>query len=47
MNYLVTVYEGDARIERVIFTYRDEAICFADRRRKQGYRVFINSIVIK
>lgn len=47
MNYLVTVYEGDSRIERVLFTYRDEALNFVDRRRKQGYRVFINSIIIK
>ena len=46
MNYLVTVYEDDKRLERVIFEYRESAVFFAERRRKQGYRVHIDPIKI-
>lgn len=40
-HYLVCVADGNTLLERVIFTYRDEACYFAEIRRKQGYVVTI------
>ena len=42
--YLVTVSDEIRSLERVVFTYRDEAVFFANRRRKQGYIVTIKPI---
>ena len=44
MKYLVTVSDDNVSIERIIFSYCDEAIMFAERRRKQGYFVTITTI---
>ena len=46
MNYLITVNDGFINIERVIFSYRDEALYFAEQRRKQGFTVTIKTIKI-
>lgn len=47
MNYLVTVSDHTTVIEKVVFSYRDEALHFADVRRKQGFIVTINTIIAK
>ena len=47
MNYLVTVSDHTTVIEKVVFSYRDEALHFADIRRKQGFSVEIISIIAK
>ena len=47
MNYYVTVCDGEQVLERVIFTYRDEALYYADKRRKQGYVVTVKSISVR
>lgn len=44
MRYLVTVSDDNISLERIIFSYYDEAIFFAERRRKQGYFVTITTI---
>lgn len=44
MNYLITVIADNITLEKVIFSYRDEALHFADIRRKQGYLVTITTI---
>ena len=44
MNYLVTVKDSENVLEYVVFSYRDEALYFADKRRKQGYFVTITTI---
>ena len=46
MNYLITVSDGSINIERILFIYRDEALFFAEQRRKQGYTVTIKTIEI-
>lgn len=47
MNYLVIVFDNDIIIEKMIFSYRDEALLYSECRRKQGYFVTIKSVVIK
>ena len=48
MNYLVKVFDDYTfLVERVVFSYRDEALHFADIRRKQGFLVKIISIIAK
>ena len=47
MNYLVIVFDNANIIEKMIFSYRDEALYYLECRRKQGYVVTIKSIVIK
>ena len=44
MKYLVIVADGETLLEKVIFSYRDEACYFANARRKQGYLVTITTI---
>ena len=44
MDYLIIVSDKGTIIEKLVFTYRDEAIYFVERRRKQGYFVTIKSI---
>lgn len=46
-NYMVEVSSEGLRLERVIFNYRDEALYFAETRRKQGYRVQIRPLSLK
>ena len=47
MNYLVKVFDNTTLIERVVFSYRDEALYFADARRKTGFSVEIITIIAK
>lgn len=47
MNYFVTVMSEDTILERVVFSYRDEALAFVDHRRRQGYIVTIKPITVK
>lgn len=47
MNYLVETYDHNERIEYVVFTDRDRALYFAERRRKQGYNATVKIIDIK
>lgn len=47
MNYLVIVFDNDTIIEKMIFSYRDEALFYLECRRKQGYFVTLKSVVIK
>ena len=47
MNYLVTVSDHTTVVEKVVFSYRDEALYFADARIKQGFIVTINTITAK
>ena len=47
MNYLVIVFDNETIIEKMIFSYRDEALHYVECRRKQGYFVTIKSVVIK
>ena len=44
MDYLVIVSDNNIIIEKIRFSYRDEALYFAECRRKQGYFVTIESI---
>ena len=44
MNYLVIVSDEGAIIEKMVFSYRDEALYYLECRRKQGYFVTIKSI---
>ena len=46
MNYIVKVFDNTTLIERVVFSYGDEALYFADVRRKQGFSVEIISIIV-
>lgn len=46
-NYMVEVSSDGLRLERVIFSYRDEALYFAENRRRQGYRVQIKPLLLK
>lgn len=47
MNYLITVSDNTIILERIVFSYRDEALFYAEKRRKQGYIVMIKTITIK
>ena len=47
MNYLVEVFDNGLRIESALFSERDRALYFAERRRKQGYRVVVKLIESK
>ena len=47
MNYLITVSDDTIILEQIVFSYRDEAMFYADKRRKQGYIVTIKTITIK
>lgn len=47
MNYLVIVSDNGTIIEKITFSYRDEALYYLECRRKQGYFVTIESIEIK
>lgn len=47
MYYYVTVAHDNLILERVRFSYRDEALYFAEARRKQGYIVTIKFIETK
>ena len=47
MNYYVTVMLENTIIERIVFEYRESALNFAERRRKQGYLVTIKPIIVK
>ena len=44
MNYLVIVSDDDIILEKVVFSYRDEALYFTECRRKQGYVVTLKPI---
>lgn len=44
MNYLVVVSDNNVIIEKITFSYRDEALYYLECRRKQGYFVTIKSI---
>ena len=44
MNYLVIVTDEGIIIEKMVFSYRDEALYYLECRRKQGYFVTIKSI---
>lgn len=46
-NYMVEVNSDGMRLERVIFSYRDEALNFADHRRKQGFRVLVKPMLLQ
>ena len=46
MNYLVIVTDDGIIIEKMVFSYRDEALYYLECRRKQGYFVTLKSIVI-
>lgn len=47
MNYYVTVMSENTVLERVVFSYRDEALYFAEKRRRQGYIVTVKPITVK
>lgn len=42
IRYLVTVCEGNRRVERMLFSDQDSALVFVDQRRKQGYYVTVD-----
>ena len=44
MSYLIIVSDNENIIEKMIFSYRDEALYYLECRRKQGYFVTIKSI---
>lgn len=44
MNYLVIVSDNGNIIEKMVFSYRDEALYYLECRRKQGYFVTIKSM---
>ena len=46
MNYLVIVTDDGIIIEKMVFSYRDEALYFVECRRKQGYVVTVKSMEI-
>lgn len=46
-NYLVSVYDDKKRIMSVIFSYRDEALYFAEKNRKCGLTVIITPVECK
>ena len=44
MNYLVIVSDDGNIIEKMVFSYRDEALYYLECRRKQGYFVTIKTM---
>ena len=46
MNYLVIVTDDGIIIEKMVFSYRDEALYYLECRRKQGYFVTLKSVVL-
>ena len=46
-NYLVSVYDDTKRIITVVFSYRDEALYFAEKNRKCGLMVVVTPIETK
>lgn len=44
MNYLIIVTDNGNIIEKMVFSYRDEALNYLELRRKQGYFVTLKSI---
>ena len=42
IRYLVSVCEGNRRVERMLFPDRDSALVYVDQRRKQGYYVTVD-----
>ena len=46
MNYLIIVSDDGTIIEKMVFSYRDEALYYLECRRKQGYLVTIKSIEV-
>lgn len=46
-KYLVTVIDNGKWIERIEFTYKDEALYFAEQRRKQGFTVTVKPVVMQ
>ena len=47
MNYFIEVSDGNKVLERIIFSEYDSAMHFVERRRKQGYTVTVEVIIIK
>lgn len=47
MSYFVTVMSENTVLERVVFSYRDDALNFAEKRRRQGYIVTVKPITVK
>ena len=47
MNYLVIVTDEGIIIEKMVFSYRDEALYYLECRRKQGYLVTLKSIELE
>ena len=47
MNYLITVSDDTIILEKIVFSYRDEAMFYVEKRRKQGYTVTIKNNMIK
>ena len=47
MDYLVIVSDNNIIIEKIRFSYRDEALYFTECRRKQGYVVTLKPINYK
>ena len=47
MNYLVVVSDNNVIIEKITFSYRDEALYYLECRRKQGYVVTLKPINYK
>ena len=46
-NYLVSVYDDTKRIMSVVFSYRDEALYFAEKNRKCGLSVEVTPVECK
>lgn len=46
MNYYVIVMNDNMILEKIMFSYRDEALHFVNARRRQGYIVTIKAIEI-
>lgn len=44
MNYLIIVSDNGIILEKIIFSYRDEALYYLECRRKQGYLVTLKTI---
>ena len=46
MSYYITVMNDNIILEKIIFSYRDEALRFVELRRKQGFVVTIKVITM-
>ena len=44
MKYLIIVSDNGNIIEKMVFSYRDEALYYLECRRKQGYFVTLESM---